>query len=361
LWNIHNNKNTTDVDRIIGGLELAIDPLSWLNITGRAGIDNYVDKNNERFPVYSATFPTGFIQRNVTTENQFNTDLFARASKTLGDKISMTFLAGVNYNQRKRETLHTQIVSFVIPSAPDLLTNALNSNMQAYNYRSLIRTYAYYAQADFQMYDQLFVTLTGRQESASTFANSFFFPSAAVAWQFTKLPALANNSFLSFGKLRATAGQVGIQPQPYLAQTTFQPSFYGDSFAYGLAAVSGLYGGGFTRSQLLGNPNLGPERKTEFEIGTDLRFLNNRLTLAATAYYNHTDDVILTLNLTNTIGYGQQNGNVAQLENKGLEFELGYDVIQTGNFKWNISGNWAANRNIVKSLGGSDAQPVPGN
>ncbi len=361
LWNIHNNKNTTDVDRIIGNIELALDPVSWLNIVGRVGLDNYTDKNNERFPEKSATFPNGFIQRNVTTENQLNTDIFAKTQKTLGSNFNLNVLVGVNYNQRKRETIHTQITDFIIPSAPDLLTNALNTNLQAYNYRTLIRTYAYYAQADLQAYDQLFVTLTGRQESASTFANSFFFPSAAIAWQFTKLPSLANNSFLSFGKLRLTAGQVGIQPQPYLGLTNYQPTFYGDSYAYGLAALSGLYGGGFTRNSLQGNPNLKPERKTEFEIGTDLRFLNNRLSLSATAYYNHTDDVILTLNLPYSTGFTQQNGNVAQLENKGLELELGYDVIQTGDFRWNITGNWSANRNKVVSLGGSDAQPVPGN
>ena len=361
LWNIHNNKNTTDVDRFIGGLEMAIDPTSWLNVTGRLGIDTYTDHNNERFPEKSATYPTGYIQRNINSENQINMDAFARVTKQFSSDFNVNFLLGANYNQRTRETLHTQITDFIIPAAPDLLVNALNTNLQAFNYRSLIRTYAYYAQADLQAFDQVFVTLTGRQESASTFANSFFFPSAAVAWQFTKLPSLANNSFLSFGKLRLSFGQVGIQPQPYLGVTNAVSAFYGDSYAFGLAGLSGLYGGGFYRSTTAGNPNLKPERKTEFEIGSDLRFLNNRLSASITAYYNHTDDVILTLGLPYTVSYINTNVNAAQIENKGLEIELGYDVIAKGDFKWNISGNWAANRNKVVSLGGSDAQGVPGN
>ena len=361
LWNIHNNKNTTDVDRIIGNLELAIDPTSWLNITGRAGVDNYTDHNNEKFPIYSGSFPTGYIQRNITTSSQLNADLFARASKTFSSNFSGNLLVGVNYNQRKLETLHTQVTDFIIPDAPDLLTNALNTNLQAYNYRTQIRTYAYYAQADLQAFDMFYLTLTGRQESASTFASSFFFPSAALAWQFTKLEGLKNNSALSFGKLRLSWGQVGIQPQPYLNLTQFNPTFYGDSYAYGLAAVSGVYGGGYTRSTLQGNANLKPERKTEMEVGLDLRFLNNRLSVATTYYKNQTDDVILSLNVPFETGYATKNLNAAKLKNEGFELELGYDLIAKGDFKWNISGNFSLNRNKVVSLAGSAAQSVPGN
>ncbi len=361
LWNINNNKNTSNVDRFIGNFELGIDPTSWLNVTGRMGVDYFTDRNNELFPKRSATFPDGFYQVNNTTEKQVNMDLFARASKTFSDNFTATFLVGGNYNDRFRETDHAQVTSFIVPSAPANLNNGLNSNLQAYTYKTHIRTYAYYAQADLQAYDQLFLTLTGRSESASTFANSFFFPSAALAWQFTKLPALADNSVLSFGKLRLTWGQVGIQPQPYLGQTTFVPSAYFDSYAYGLQASSGVFGtGGYGQNFLAGNPNLKPERKTEFEIGTDLRFLNNRLSFSATLYSNQTDDVILNLNLPDATGFNQQPRNAAKIENKGLEIEMGYDVIKTGNFSWNITGNWSANRNKVISLAGSAAQTVPG-
>lgn len=360
LWNIHNNKNTTDVSRIVGNVELSADPTSWLNITGRVGVDNFTDRNNETFPLYSATFPTGFHQLNVTTESQFNTDFFAKATKQFSSNFSGVLLMGVNYNDRSRETDHTSITGFIAPGAPDNLNNGLNSNLQAYNYKTHIRTYAYYASADLAAYDQVFITLTGRSESASTFKNSFFFPSAALAWQFTKLNALANNSILSFGKLRLSWGQVGIQPQPYLGLTVAPPTQYFDSFAYSLQASSAVFGGGYTQSAVQGNANLKPETKTETEIGTDLRFLNNRLSFSATAYTNQTKDVILTLNLSDPSGFAQQNRNAAILENKGLELEMGYDVIKKSDFTWNVGANWSANRNKVVSLAGSAAQSVPG-
>jgi len=359
LWNIYNLKNTTDVDRIMGNIELAVDPTSWLNITGRTGIDNFSDNRVERFPIYSASFPDGFLSKYWINEKQFNTDLFARASKTFSEDFSLNFLVGLNYNSRRKSTLYSQITNFVIPNAPDILTNALNSNLVSNNYNSLIRTYAYYAQADISAYDMLFLTLTGRQEYASTFAKGFFFPSAALAWQFTKLDGLTDNSVLSFGKLRLTWGQVGIQPQPYLNLTTFNPTYYGDGYAGALQSSSALYGGGYTRSSLLGNPDLKPERKTEFEIGTDLRFFNNRLTVSATAYKNDTKDVILTLDLPAETSYDSKNINAAHLSNKGIEIEMGYDIISKTDFKWNLSGNFSANRNKVVSLAGSAAQTLP--
>jgi len=361
LWNINNNKNTTQVDRFIGNMELSADPTTWLNLTGRAGVDYFTDKNNELFPTRSATFPTGFFQVNNTTERQINMDFFAKSSKTFNENFTGTLLVGANYNDRFRETDHSQVTAFIVPDAPTNLNNGLNSNLQAWTYKTHIRTYAYYAQADLQAFNQVFITLTGRSESASTFANSFFFPSAAVAWQFTKLEALKDNSFLSFGKFRATWGQVGIQPQPYLGQTTRVPGLFFDAYAYGLQASSSVFGaGGFGQNNVAGNPGLKPERKTEFELGTDLRFLNNKLSLAITAYSNQTDDVILNLNLPSATGFDQQPRNAAKIENKGLEVELGYDIIKKGNFSWSVTGNWAANRNKVVSLAGSQAQTVPG-
>jgi len=361
LWNINNNKNTTDVSRVVGNIELSADPTSWLNITGRVGVDNFTDRNNETFPKYSASFPDGYHQVNVTTESQFNTDFFAKAAKQFSQNFSANFLVGVNYNDRSRETDHTSVTAFIAPGAPDNLNNGLNANLQAYTYKTHIRTYAYYASADLAAMDQLFLTLTGRSESASTFANSFFFPSAALAWQFTKLDALKDKNLLSFGKLRFTWGQVGIQPQPYLTGTYAPPTQYFDSYAYSLQASSAVYGGGYTQSSVQGNPNLKPETKTETEIGADLRFLNNRLSFSATAYTNQTTNVILELGLSDPSGFGSQNRNAAILENKGLEIEMGYDVIKKGDFSWNIGWNWAANRNKVVSLAGSAAQLVPGN
>ena len=363
IWNINNNRNTSDVDRLMGTLQLDITPVSWLNITGRTGIDNYTDNRLERFARNSGNYLTGYLSKNWITEKQFNTDVFATANKTFSNSFGGSLLLGVNYNSRRRATLSDAITNLIVPTAPDILTNALNSNLTASNNNSLIRTYAYYAQAEVQAYDMLFLTLTGRNESASTFGaktqSNFFFPSAALAWQFSKLRGLNTSPVLSFGKLRLTWGQVGIQPQPYLNFTTFGSANFGDVYTKGVSAASSLYGGGYVRSTTGGNDYLRPERKTEAEVGVDLRFLKNRFSLSATAYSNHTNDVILSLNVPSETGYAVRNVNAAELSNKGIELEAGADLIPKGNFRWNLSANFSLNRNNVVSLAGASAYILP--
>lgn len=370
VWNINNNRNTTDVDRIMGNVELSLTPTPWLSITSRTGIDNFTDARLERFARNAGTFQNGYLSKNWITEKQFNTDAFANATKTFSNDFSGSFLVGVNYNSRRKAVLSDAITNLIVPTAPDILTNALNSNLTASNYNSLIRTYAYYAQAEAQAYNMLFLTLTGRSESASTFGSktnsSFFFPSAALAWQFSKLKGLETNPILSFGKLRLTWGQVGIQPQPYQNFTTFLPvtpnstlGGYTDAYTNGLSSASSLYGGGYVRSTIAGNDFLRPERKTEAEVGVDLRFLNNRINFSATAYTNNTNDVILSLNVPNETGYTIRNSNAAKLANKGLELEAGADLFSRGAFKWNLSANFSLNRNKVVSLAGATVYTLP--
>ncbi|MFT4031094.1 MAG: SusC/RagA family TonB-linked outer membrane protein [Siphonobacter sp.] len=360
LWNVRNNRNSTDVDRITGSAEIGITPVNWLSITGRAGIDNFTDTRLERFAKLSATYSNGFLSKYWVIEKQFNTDVFARATKTFNSDFNGSVLVGVNYNNRRKELISDEITNLIVPNAPDILTNALNSNLTAYNYTSLMRTYAYYAQAELGAYDQLFLTLTGRSESASTFGSktksSFFFPSAALAWQFTKLASLNNSPFLSFGKLRLTWGQVGIQPQPYQNYTSFSSASYSDSYAGSLSSASSLYGGGYIRSTTAGNDYLRPEIKTEAEAGLDLRFLDNKINFSITGYSNTTKDVILSLSVPSETGYTVRNQNAAKLSNKGIEIEAGADVLRLGEFNWNLSVNFSLNRNKVLSLAGSEAQ-----
>jgi TonB-linked SusC/RagA family outer membrane protein len=363
IWNLYNNRNSSDVDRITGTLELNITPATWLNITGRTGIDNYSDDRTERFARNSATYLNGYLSKNLLMEKQFNTDVFASANKAWSDQFKGTLLVGFNYNNRRRSTRSDAISNLIVPTAPDILTNALNSNLVAGNSTSLIRSYAYYLQTDLEALNMFYLTLTGRDESASTFGNrtssSFFFPSAALAWQLTKLKALNQINFLDFAKLRVTWGQVGIQPQPYQNFTVFSPAVYGDTFIRGLSSISALYGGGYSRSFVEGNDYLKPERKTESELGLDLRMFKSRVTFSATVYTNKTKDVILSLNVPNETGFTVRNTNAAVLSNKGIELDAGSDIINHNAFRWNVSANFSANRSKVNSLAGTTVYTLP--
>ena len=121
-----------------------------------------------------------------------------------------------------------------------------------------------------------------------------------MAWQFSQLKFFQESPVVSFGKLRLSWGQVGIQPQPYQNFNNFNAATYKDDFSSGLSGISPTYGGGYVQSTTAGNEFLRPEIKTESELGVDIRFLNNQIGLSATAYSNRTKDVILPINLPAT-------------------------------------------------------------
>lgn len=356
FWIINRIKNNSTVNRVIGNFEATLKPTSWLTIVDRAGVDNYSDKRIENFPTISAAFPNGQLTMETYAETQFNNDLFAKGDFSLTDKVGMTALVGWNFNHRIQENVGATVRNFINEDIMNPIYDFGNSSADArfpFNGETYIRTTAGFAQLTFDLYDQLFIDLTGRSEAASTFKSQFFYPSTSVAWQFSKL--INSNNFLSFGKLRVAYGEVGVQPRPYLLSTYYIPHTIGESWGPELDASSSIYGGGFARSSVKGNPDLKPERKTEFEIGTDLRFFNNKFTLGATYYKNKTKDVIFAVQVPATTGYTNTNGNAAEIENNGLELDLGVNWVKKKNFTFSTNVVYSNNKNKVVNLQGVES------
>ncbi|MBU1821418.1 MAG: TonB-dependent receptor, partial [Bacteroidetes bacterium] len=103
-----------------------------------------------------------------------------------------------------------------------------------------------------------------------------------------------------------------------------------------------------------GNPNLKPEIKTEFEIGTDLRFFKDRLTLGATYYQNEIRDILLAVNQSPSSGFLSKYANAGRMENKGLEVDLSYQLLRNNDYGLDLYGNYNNNRNKVLDLAGVD-------
>ena len=365
LWNLDRVRNESRVNRFLGALEMNYDVTPWLNILNRSGVDTYTDNRFGYFPVGSSTQLTGALTEEVIQETQINNDLIARAHTNFGENITLTGLVGYNLNARRSSQVGASATGFINPFSPPQLNNTPSTNRSPYNLVVEQRTAALYAQVDLGLFNQLYLTGTVRGEQASTFgpqANStFVYPAGSLAWQFTKLAPLADNAILSFGKLRASYGIVGVQPTPYLTQTYYTSAnsgVLGDGWGTTLDASN--YGGGFVRSTSKGNPFIRPERKTEFEGGLDLRFMQNRIGLTLTGYTNKTVDAILPVPVAPTTGFINTNANAATITNKGLEIALDGDVVKTGDFSWNIAPNFSLNRNKVTELAGAASISLTG-
>lgn len=360
FWMMENLLNRAEVNRLQGSTELTYDHSEWLSLTHRLGLDYYGDRRYEVTPIYAANNPSGSLYEEEITQFQVNSDLILRATRDISEDYSVSGLVGWNLNNRETDQLGGESSDIILNTFNRDLSNYESTN--PFQSRSTVRTSALYAVLDFSAFDQFFLELTGRSESASTFGpetdNTYFYPSANLAWQFTQLDAFENNNWLSFGKLRVSYGEAGIQPGPYNTSTNFFQGAFTSSWGDGLNPEA--YGGGFARSSQAGNPRLQVERTKEFEFGADLRFFDDRVGLSVTRYLVETEDAILGVDRAPSIGFSSQVANAASIENKGLEVDLQLEAVRSDNFSWVIDANWSRNINKVTSLAGANEVTLAG-
>lgn len=357
LWAINELTNFSEVDRFIMSSELLITPASWFDITARGGIDANTDHRITNYPVNSAVNSgLGSYEEAIYKESEMNGDLIGRVFKDFGKNITTTLIVGFNINDRKYLNLGGTMNTFIIPDAPANFGNSLVSNDAPYRTTTHRRMARLYSTLNVGLYNQLFVNASVAGEAGSTFGSqtksTFYYPSADVAWQFTQLPVFRDNPILSFGKLRASYGTVGVQPDAYKNTTTYVNASF-SSWANPLSG-SGYGNGAYVRNATQGDPFLQPERKTEYEVGTDLRFLNNRLTAGFTYYSNEITNLLLNVAAAGSTGYTSKYTNAGTMTNKGWEFELHYNLLNKGGINWNIFGNVSRNINRVTNLAGTD-------
>jgi hypothetical protein len=135
-------------------------------------------------------------------------------------------------------------------------------------------------------------------------------------------------------------------------QTLAEGSFGYSSYSDPIDVDS--FGGGFRLDNNLGNPNLEPEIKTEWEVGADLRFFDDSLTFGVTYYDNVIEGILLDVNLSPSSGFSTQYGNFGSMTNNGLELDLGWNAIDKDQLKLTTSLNWSKNTNEVTDLYGTE-------
>lgn len=366
LWTINEQEDLATVDRFINTLKLTYSPVNWVDLIARIGIDQYTEEREAFNTPGSAAgeYQAGTFSSEIASNLIFNMDYIAKASHKVGAEFNVTGLVGFNFNEKKVSVDGSEISNFIqftdVASPTRDIDNALPENRNVESTFGSERTVGVYSSVTLSGFDMLFLTGTVRAESASTFGddsdNTFFFPSASLAWQFSEL---MDSEFLNFGKLRVSYGEVGVQPARYNTTNNFVSPTYSDQYGGGLSL--GLYGnGGFVPSTSRGNPALLPERKKEFELGTDLRFINDRLSLSATYFQNITENVLLDFPIANTRGYNSIYSNGAEIQNVGWEGDLGYTIVRTDDFTWQANAIFTKVKNEVTDLAGVESLALNG-
>ena len=151
---------------------------------------------------------------------------------------------------------------------------------------------------------------------------------------------------------RVAWGKVGVRPGAHRFETLAESGFGYSSYSDPVSV--GQWGGGYRVDDDKGNSELKPEVKTETEFGADFRFLDDKFSLGFTSYSNTVDDMLISVALTPTYGYDTQYANAAKMENKGLEIDGSWNVMDMGSSALDFTFNWAKNENKVLDLAGTD-------
>jgi TonB-linked SusC/RagA family outer membrane protein len=358
-WTAFEQVSETDVDRFIMSADIDINPAPWLTFTLRGGVDASGDVRTYLFPIGSGgSRNVGILAEDEIREQELNFDAIAKANFSLSSDIGLNTTLGWNINDRTRRISSYQVTGFLVNS--DKPTTDLNGSQEASaidNFRRFIRSNRGYGVLAFDFYDELFVNMSGGLEAASTVQGTFFYPAIDAAWQFTK-SAVSTSDFLTFGKLRASWGQVGVQPAPHRFQTPAESGFTYSTYSDPLDI--GLFGGGFRLDDDRGNPNLKPEIKTEWEIGVDLRLFRDKLSLTATYYQNRIEDLLFGIDLTPSSGFDTEYTNAGSMENVGFEMEAGYTLFENDAWNIGVNANFNANENTVTRLRGAESINLTG-
>ncbi|MEP6748970.1 MAG: SusC/RagA family TonB-linked outer membrane protein [Bacteroidota bacterium] len=359
------NKWVNDINRkrLISAISAKYSLTDWLYIQGRAGYDKEDDRALGVTPTgtdysYSAG-QSGSI--NITTQQKYelNLDALLGVSHKLTKDISLDATVGGNSRRNKQEALGVGGGPFVIPN---LYTpgNVLSFN-RSYSYQERAVHSGYYS-LDFSYRDFLTLGTTGRFDAFSTLYNSgipkdqrnVFTPSVSGSFifsQFTHIPAL------SYGKLRASYAKTSGEPvNPY------QTAVY---YSVG-NAINGVSTGSF--SGTLPNLFLKPYTLTEFEFGTELKFLKNRLGLDVSYFQRKSSNEIMNAGLSWATGYNSSVIANGSIQNKGVEVLITGTPVKTTNFNWNMSFNLTSIANKVlktdangNSLGEGNYRPLNAN
>jgi TonB-linked SusC/RagA family outer membrane protein len=300
----------------------------------------------------------GRVQKRMDRFHEYNHDFFAIYSKKV-NSLEVNFVGGISMFEKERSYLDTEVVGLDIPGFYDLSNSSSVPNIDEYYEQK--RSVGIFGNLELGYQDMLFLTLTSRNDWSSTLPkenNSFYYPGATLSFLFHRLMPESFKSYADYGKLRLAYGKTGNDAEPYLLSPGFGQSSVSNNFdRYYNFPVNGQ--NAFEVLDRVGNSSLSPEITTEFEVGLNLKFFNNRIGFDVAYYDRYTDNQINEVYLDPSTGYTHHTANVGKVTNKGIELLLESVPIKTSNFEWYLSANYSSNKNKLESLSGNLEEKIP--
>ena len=339
-WIINKNKMWDKTTRFTGSVAPSYKIADWLNVSYRAGIDRYTTNDYTYIAPGAAMkdiYQNGRLSTNDFTYEYLTSNLIITANQKVGD-FDLGLMLGHSAEDTKVRRERRTGYDFITPDFPSF-ENIDQSTKQFQSYQSRKRLMGVFGEFRASYKNIAYLTVTGRNDWTSTLPvnnRSYFYPSVSGSFVFTEL--LPENEVLSFGKIRASWARVGKDTDAYATTTALW------------APRTFLAGVGTGNSWTRGNPYLRPEITESTELGLEMRFFKGRLGFDFTYYTNDSKDQIVSPRLSQTNGYIMYSTNVGNVYNKGMELSITAIPVETKDWRWETTLNFAGNRGTVENL-----------
>lgn len=345
------NRNTSDnvIDRIYTNLSLKFKINNWLSLQARGNIDKSINDINVKSHATTSivlTANNGAYTYLRAINTQLYGDLLLSANRKLSENIGLKATIGSSINDGKLDQTNfgtknsgdglrfanVFTLSNILPEAFTVTQAEIHKQVQAL-----------FATAQFDWKDNLYLDLTGRNDWSSTFAytpvenKGYFYYSAGIT-------AILNDMFkmgdpVSFSKVRLSYAKVGNDV----------PAYSTNPAAYSINNQNGSVTN--TKGPKPGT-YLKPEDNRSFEVGTEWRFLNDKIGFDFTYYINNNYRQYIEIPVTpgSTGNYTTWYLNSGNIRNNGVELSLFATPVKSHSVNWTTTINYAYNKNRVISI-----------
>lgn len=336
--------NDEETNRFTGGFTLDWDtyqdPRQNFRVVFGAGLDAFDQRNNvwtpnELFFEQTQALPGESIESGGRSMF-YNWNLNGIHNFT-GSGWSASTSFGIQYEDRRLNTFQIRTQN-LLPGQRNVnrgTTTTATENLEQE------RTIALYAQESLRLLDEKLLVQLGLRAERSSVNGDIdqynVYPKASASYRFVDLLGAGTEV-----KLRGAYGETGNLPQ------------FGQKFTnLNTPQLGGQQG--ITVSTVSGFANVEPERLQEFEGGIDGEMVNGRLTWELTGFVRNTTNLLLQRVPAPSSGFTSQIFNGGKIENRGIEFALGYVPIQSADVQWVTRGTFTRYTSEVKDLAGLPA------
>ena len=349
LWTTNNAFGGQLTNRFFGTFAANYNITDAISASYRLGVDFYNEANSagqNRGGVegYLNGFYRTFDNRNIIWDQTFSVN----GSFDLGSNLGLNVNLGAT---ARRQDYDRQGVFSEQQLVFDVFRHFNFTAQTPIQYSEEQNILGLFGQAELNYDGLVYLTLAGRRDWVSNFSEdnrAIFYPSASTSFLLSDIiSGLGASSVVDALKLRVGYGtsagfrrgypisnNLDLQARDFINQETG-------------AVVSSN-----TTGLQLGNPDLKPELHGELELGVEGRFIDNRVTLDASVYRRTVTDQIVSLPIDPSSGYNSTFTNIGEIQNEGLEIDLGVDILRLSNgLTWNVRNNFTLYRSEVTELG----------